>query len=75
MPWILVLADQGLDGDVAAPTRLRARMLHAAYARDRLCDPPSTRPVGERVVPADAADAARGTGRLPPLRDAFEGDW
>ena len=30
MPWLLALADQGLAGNVAAPTRLRARMLHAA---------------------------------------------
>jgi hypothetical protein len=96
MPWMLALADQGLDGDVAAPTRVRARMLHAAiddfaratarrfhggdsgttaellarYARDHLCEPPSTRPVGERVVPDDAADAARRTDRLPPTGTA-----
>ena len=30
MPWLLALADHGPTGDVAAPTRLRARMLHAA---------------------------------------------
>jgi len=30
MPWLLALADEGPAGDVAAPTRLRARMLHAA---------------------------------------------
>jgi hypothetical protein len=91
MPWLLALADRGLTDDVAAPTRLRAGMLHAAiddfarttarrfhgddsgttddllarFARDHLCDPVSTRPVSERVVPDDGADAARRTGRLP----------
>ena len=30
MPWLLALADHGPTGDVAAPTRLRARVLQAA---------------------------------------------